>query len=612
MSSPDDLPRRAAVDVARAEARLSGRAAAAGRRVRARRCLAALPDALLALWFKLLGRRRAQPAIRRLAIAGAALGLAVSRPSRTWFLRVVSDRTQRRFRDRVTDRARVARRASCWRRSRRSSTTSARIISNRLAVLRNQVFVLDHMHCRCSRRAAGSCRLGVTVALLMSIHPALALLALFALPTVLTSTWRPGVERAAEERGRRRQPPGAAPVHRPRRPPPPARRCASPASADGWSTMRRAAWERWYRPGRRRAHAQRDVARARLGGLRRGVRRRGRCSSSRRRRRFARRRAAGPRRRIAAVRLHRRARSAKSDFSAASGSTAPSAWRGLEDYAASLARQHRCGGARPPGPRHPLRSRVVRLSRAPTRRGARRREPRAESRVGRGDRRRERRRQDHAREAAVPPVSADERPHPRRRRRAARACPSSSGGAAWPARSRTSSASSSRARHSVGVGDVPRLDDEPAVRTAVDRAGAADVVERLGSGLETQLGPTWPDGVEVSFGQWQKLALARGFMRDRPLRAGARRADGGARRRDRTRAVRTLRRGGQRRRRSRRPHGRHASRFSCRIASARCGWPISSSCLDGARVVEVGTHDELVAQGGQHAELYAIQAASYR
>src|SRR5207248_5794548 len=74
-----------------------------------------------------------------------------------------------------------------------------------------------------------------------------------------------------------------------------------------------------------------------------------------------------------------------------------------------------------------------------------------------------------------------------------------------------------RARQTVGLGDVPRLDDEPAVRVAVGRAGADDVVERLGAGLETQLGPTWPEGVDVSFGQWQKLALARGFMRDRPL-----------------------------------------------------------------------------------------------
>src|SRR5262249_48350219 len=71
-----------------------------------------------------------------------------------------------------------------------------------------------------------------------------------------------------------------------------------------------------------------------------------------------------------------------------------------------------------------------------------------------------------------------------------------------------------RARHTVGVGDVPRLDDEPAVATAVGRAGADDVVGRLTAGLETQLGPPRPGGVEVSFGQWQKLALARGFMRD--------------------------------------------------------------------------------------------------
>ena len=49
------------------------------------------------------------------------------------------------------------------------------------------------------------------------------------------------------------------------------------------------------------------------------------------------------------------------------------------------------------------------------------------------------------------------------------------------------------------------------------RAGAGDVIARLTSGLDTQLGPTWPGGVELSFGQWQKLALARGFMRDQPL-----------------------------------------------------------------------------------------------
>ena len=64
---------------------------------------------------------------------------------------------------------------------------------------------------------------------------------------------------------------------------------------------------------------------------------------------------------------------------------------------------------------------------------------------------------------------------------------------------------------------MPRLDDAAAVTAAIGRAGADDVVAKLPAGLETQLGPTWPGGVEVSFGQWQKLALARGFMRDQPL-----------------------------------------------------------------------------------------------
>ena len=71
---------------------------------------------------------------------------------------------------------------------------------DRLAVLRDQVFVLDHMYMSLFSTCGWILRLAVAVLLLMSIHPALALLVLFALPTVLTSTWRPGVERTAEER----------------------------------------------------------------------------------------------------------------------------------------------------------------------------------------------------------------------------------------------------------------------------------------------------------------------------------------------------------------------------------------------------------------------------
>ena len=73
------------------------------------------------------------------------------------------------------------------------------------------------------------------------------------------------------------------------------------------------------------------------------------------------------------------------------------------------------------------------------------------------------------------------------------------------------------AQQAVGLGDVPRVEDRSAVHAAVGRAGAEDVVDRLEDGLDTQLGATWPGGVDVSFGQWQKLALARGFVRDDPL-----------------------------------------------------------------------------------------------
>src|SRR6185437_9424676 len=74
-----------------------------------------------------------------------------------------------------------------------------------------------------------------------------------------------------------------------------------------------------------------------------------------------------------------------------------------------------------------------------------------------------------------------------------------------------------RARRTIGLGDVERMEDEPAVVAAAARAGADDVVSRLPSGLDTQLGQTWPGGAEPSFGQWQKLSLARGFMRETPL-----------------------------------------------------------------------------------------------
>ena len=162
------------------------------------------------------------------------------------------------------------------------------------------------------------------------------------------------------------------------------------------------------------------------------------------------------------------------------------------------------------------------------------------------------------------------------------------------------------ARHTVGVGDIPRLDDEPAVVAAVSRAGADDVVVKLTGGLETQLGRTWPGGVDVSFGQWQKLALARGFMHDEPIvlvldeptaaldaetehalferYAAAVRGDS--------------------------TEGRITILVSHRFSTVRMADLIV--VLDGARVVECGSHEALMARAGQYSQLYGIQAAAYR
>jgi ATP-binding cassette subfamily B protein len=165
-----------------------------------------------------------------------------------------------------------------------------------------------------------------------------------------------------------------------------------------------------------------------------------------------------------------------------------------------------------------------------------------------------------------------------------------------------------RARHTVGLGDVPRLDDEGAVVNAVDRAGASDVIARLSAGLATQLGPTWPGGVEVSFGQWQKLALARGFMREQPLLLVL---DEPTAALDAETEHALFERYAAAARGNGKPRdGRITILVSHRFSTVRMADIIA--VLDGARLVEIGTHHELVAKGGKYAELYGIQAAAYR
>ena len=327
----------------------------------------------------------------------------------TWFLRVLSTRTQRRFRDKVS--------IALERHVARLQATVETVAHqerpeylDRLSVLRDQVFVLDHLYMSLFSTAGWILRLGATIALLMSVDPALALLAVFALPTVLTSGWRPGVERVARERG--------AQSERMARHLYQANTTASTAKelrvlgvterlADA-PALRVGGVLRADRP---RPLGQHGVAHARLDGVRARVRRRGRLRGLRARRvgggRAAR---AGQRR--PALRLPRRD---------GRGDRLPARHLARRVAAAGLARGVRRGpghrrpaGARPAGGRHPARGRLVHLPRClPA--GARARRPVPARRRGRRGGRRERRRQVDPGQAAGADVRPDRRPDPRRR-----------------------------------------------------------------------------------------------------------------------------------------------------------------------------------------------------
>src|SRR5262245_55688358 len=159
--------------------------------------LAALPDALVALWFKLIGDGLLGHRPGLVFFAAAGLGLSAAG---TWFLRTVSTRVLRRFRDKVT----IALEAHVARLLASIATIGHHErpdYLDRLSVLRHQIFVLDHMYMSVFGIAGWILRLGVTIALLMSIHPARVLIAVFAVHTLLLSMWGPSLERCAPDSG---------------------------------------------------------------------------------------------------------------------------------------------------------------------------------------------------------------------------------------------------------------------------------------------------------------------------------------------------------------------------------------------------------------------------
>jgi ATP-binding cassette subfamily B protein len=155
------------------------------------------------------------------------------------------------------------------------------------------------------------------------------------------------------------------------------------------------------------------------------------------------------------------------------------------------------------------------------------------------------------------------------------------------------------ASENIGMGHHQRIDDAEAVRGAALHAGADDFLAQLPDGYETVLGPEFEGGKELSVGQWQRVALARAFFRDAPfiiLDEPTAALDARAEH-ELFESIRTLCR------------GRSVLLISHRFSSVRSADRIY--VLDGGRVVESGSHDQLMALGGRYADLFTLQASAY-
>jgi len=558
--------------------------------------VAALPDALLAVWLKLLGEGLIEdkPGLLRFAV----IALAVSAVA-TWLLQTVSTRIQRRFRDKVT----IALEAHVA----RLQATVATIAHqerpdylDRLSVLREQIFTLDHMYMSVFSTAGWILRLAVTVALLASVNPVLILLVVFAVPTVAATSWRPVVERTAQERGSQ--------ADRLARHLFTLSTTASPAKelrvlgiSQAVADQRRASWERWYGPVA--AARSRSAAWYAGGWAIFGLAYSAAIVLV----------ATGPHANPSAAILVLSAGARLSSYVGATVSeigflrgiwmdgSRRLAW--LEDYAAAVTRN--ADLLAPVRIAHGIQFEHVTFTYPGSDRPALQ-DVNLFLPVG----------------SVIAIVGENGAGKTSLIKLLAKLYAPTSGRilidgvdlariepASW--RARLAGAFQDffrfefRAAQAIGVGDLPRMDAEPAIVTALDRAGARDVAEKLPSGLRTQLGPTWPEGVDVSYGQWQKLALARGFMRDEPLITAL----------DEPTAALDAETEHQlfesyAARMSERPFGSITILVSHRFSTVRMADLIV--VLDGSRVAEVGTHDELLARDGQYGDLYRIQARAYQ
>ncbi|MEN1944250.1 ABC transporter ATP-binding protein [Luteimonas sp. MJ293] len=156
------------------------------------------------------------------------------------------------------------------------------------------------------------------------------------------------------------------------------------------------------------------------------------------------------------------------------------------------------------------------------------------------------------------------------------------------------------AGENIGVGQIDAMDDQVRIREAARRAMADEVVEELPGGYDQLIGRRFRTGVDLSGGQWQKIAIARAYMRDaqvmildEPTAALDARSEFEVFQRFKELSDQ-----------------RTAVLISHRFSSVRMADRIL--VMEQGRVEAAGTHEELMAQGGRYAELFELQAAGYR
>ncbi len=155
-------------------------------------------------------------------------------------------------------------------------------------------------------------------------------------------------------------------------------------------------------------------------------------------------------------------------------------------------------------------------------------------------------------------------------------------------------------KENIAVGNIARIEDDPAIRAAAERSLADSVAQRLAGQYDQMLGKRFEGGVDLSGGEWQKVALARAYMRDAQLLI----LDEPTAALDARAEYEVFLRF------SELTKGRMAVLISHRFSTVRMADRIL--VLKGGELVEQGTHEALVELGGLYSELFQLQAAGYR